>query len=918
MMDKVYNPKAIESRWYSAWEEAGYFKPNDKAAQSFCIALPPPNITGSLHMGHALEATLIDTLIRRQRMQGKATLWQVGTDHASIATQMVVERQLPEGVTRYHVGREALLEKIWEWKDESGGRIIKQLRRMGATGDWSRERFTMDPHMSHAVYDVFIKLYEEGLIYRAQRLVNWDPVFHTALSDLEVINEEEDGFLWHIAYPLADGSASITVATTRPETMLGDVAVAVHPDDERYQKMIGKKIKLPLSDREIHIIADTYVEATFGTGAVKITPAHDFNDYAMGQRHHLPMINIFTKEACINENAPKVYQGLERFAAREKILADLKTAGLLIEAQPYKRSVPRGDRSGAIVEPLLSDQWFVKIESLAKPAIEAVKNGDIRFIPENWSKTYFHWMNNIQDWCISRQLWWGHRIPAWYDNKDNIYVGFDEQDVRKKYQLPADLVLTQDHDVFDTWFSSALWPFATLGWPEQTPDYQRFYPTNVLVTGFDIIFFWVARMIMFGLKFTGKVPFPEVFIHGLICDSEGKKMSKSKGNVIDPIDLIEGATLEQLIQERTKDMMQPQKAKQTAELTKKQFPDGIPEFGTDAVRFTFCSLPSMNRSIPFDLQRVGGYRNFCNKLWNAARFVMMNLQDVKQVDQKYLPQAQAIDRWIISRLQVTIDAVNKALDEYRFDFAAQAIYEFMWYEYCDWYLELTKPILNQESFTPEQKAATQYTLVYVLETILRLLHPMIPFITEEIWQDVAPLLGNHAKSVMVAPYPVADHSIIDENAIADIVSLQHIILAIRNLRGEMQIAPGQQITVLFNQGTEEDRKRIQAYKIWLHTFAKIKESSWLSGPVPESATALVETLEIFVPLEGLIDKKAEATRLQKELTKLQEELTVLEQRLANPGYRDKAPVAVVTKAEQRVAELQEHQQKLKTQLQKMN
>lgn len=916
-MDKVYNPKAIENRWYTTWEQENYFKPNDEGSDAFCIALPPPNITGSLHMGHALEATLIDTLIRRARMQGKATLWQVGTDHASIATQMVVERQLPPDVTRYQVGREALLEKIWAWKDESGGRIIQQLRRMGASGDWSRERFTMDPHMTRAVYKVFIQLYEEGLIYRAQRLVNWDPVFHTALSDLEVLNEEEEGFLWHIAYPLADGSGSITIATSRPETLLGDVAVAVHPDDERYQHLIGKEIKLPLTERNIPIIADTYVDPTFGSGGVKITPAHDFNDYAIGQRHGLPLINILTKEAHINDNAPAAYRGLERFAAREKILADLQSLGLLVLTQPYKRSVPRGDRSGAIIEPLLSDQWFIKIESLAKPAIQAVEKGDIRFIPENWSKTYFHWMNNIQDWCISRQLWWGHRIPAWYDQQNNIYVGMDEAEVRAKYQLSADVTLEQDQDVFDTWFSSALWPFATLGWPETTPEFERFYPNTVLVTGFDIIFFWVARMIMFGLKFTGKIPFSEVFIHGLVCDAEGKKMSKSKGNVVDPIDLIEGASLEQLIAARTKDMMQPQKAKEMTELTKRQFPNGIPEFGTDAVRFTFCSLPSMNRSIPFDLNRVAGYRNFCNKLWNASRFVLMNVTEKDQIKQLPDELTNHINKWIISRLQITIAEVNRALDEYRFDFAAQALYEFTWYEYCDWYLELVKPILNNADYCSTQKASTRHTLVSVLETLLRLLHPMVPFISEEIWQHTAPLLNITQKSIVLAPYPQAVPQLIDEKAIGDITWLQQVILAIRNIRGEIQVQPSQAITILYNQGNSTDHERLAVYELWIHTLTKVKNSSWLTGNPPEAATALVGDLEIFVPLQGLVDKTAEINRLQKEINKADDELTVLLQRLNNPSYCEKAPAAVVSKAQQRVEELQQNKAKLENQLEKI-
>lgn len=914
-MDKTYNPQAIEQSWYQTWENNNYFAPNTQG-QPYCIMLPPPNVTGSLHMGHGFQHTLMDILIRYHRMQGDNTLWQPGTDHAGIATQMVVERKLmAEGKTRQALGREAFVKKVWEWKEESGDTITKQTRRLGTSMDWLRERFTLDEPLSLAVREVFIRLYEEGLIYRGTRLVNWDPKLLTAISDLEVISHEEEGKLWHIRYPLADNSGYITVATTRPETMLGDVAVAVHPEDERYTHLVGKHVQLPLTGRTIPIIADDYVEKEFGSGCVKITPAHDFNDYAIGQRHQLTPINIFTPDAKINENAPEAYHGLDRFVAREQIIKDLELIDLLDKVEKHALKIPKGEKSDAIIEPYLTQQWFMKMKPLATPAIRAVEEKKIRFIPENWSKTYFQWLDNIEDWCISRQLWWGHRIPVWYDNDGNIYVGQDENDARKRHNLSSDIALTQETDVLDTWFSSALWPFSTLGWPEQTPDLKTFYPTSVLVTGFDIIFFWVARMIMLGLKFVGEVPFKEVFITGLIRDSQGHKMSKSKGNVLDPLDLIDGISIDDLIQKRTYGLMQPGMAQKIEKMTRNEFPEGISAYGTDALRFTFCALASYGREIRFDLGRLEGYRNFCNKLWNAARYVMMNTEN-KDVSQGELSLP---DSWILSRLQTTIQAAHDALAQYRFDLFAQTIYEFTWNEFCDWYLELSKPILLSSESTEAQLRGTRWTLVTVLENLLRLLHPIMPFITEEIWQRIAPLANISAKTIMLQPYPVLDSSLKNEPKEAELEWLKSIVISVRTLRSEMNISPAKQLSVLLSKGTAEDKKRFIEHQRLILTLAKLENVTWLNaGDIPpESATALVGELEILIPMAGLIDKAEESARLSREIAKLSKETERAESKLQNSNFIDRAPSDVVEKEKAKLSDLKNTLQKLERQLDKI-
>jgi valyl-tRNA synthetase len=908
-MEKTYNPQDIETKWYSTWETNNYFKPSQQG-DAYCIMLPPPNVTGSLHMGHGFQHTLMDALIRYHRMCGENVLWQGGTDHAGIATQMVVERQLAQQKqTRHDLGREKFLEKVWEWKQESGGTITKQMRRMGASTDWSRESFTMDPDYAKAVEQVFISLYRESLIYRGKRLVNWDPHLLTAISDLEVISTEEQGSMWYIHYPLAEGTGHITVATTRPETLLGDVAVAVSPDDERYQAYIGHYLKLPLTDRTIPIIADDTVDPAFGTGCVKITPAHDFNDYAMGQRHQLPQINIFTPEALLNENAPKAYQGLERFAARKKIVADLEQQNLLEKIEPHTLKIPRGDRSGVVIEPYLTDQWFMKMQPLAEPALQVVKNGEIKFHPENWSKTYFQWLENIEDWCISRQLWWGHRIPAWYDNQNNVYVGASEAEVREHYQLATDLPLQQDKDVLDTWFSSALWPFATLGWPAETYELKTFYPTSVLVTGFDIIFFWVARMVMLGLKFTGQVPFKDVYVTGLIRDHEGHKMSKSKGNVLDPIDLIDGIDLSALIAKRTSGLMQPQMAKKIEQATQKQFPNGIPAFGTDALRITYCALASPTRDIRFDLGRIDGYRNFCNKLWNAARFVLMNVED-KLPTFDAQAELSVADHWIRSHLQKTIQQIHSYFKDYRFDLLTQTIYEFIWNEYCDWYLELTKPVTTQ---------ATANTLIYVLENVLRLLHPLMPFITEEIWQRIAPLANKTGKTIMLERYPECESAQINEHAEAEINWLKHIVTTLRTMRSEIGVSPGKKITLLCNKGNVSDKQRILQHQTLIMSLAKVESIQVIEDATTPAQTAmgLVGELQLLIPMAGLIDVAAETKRLEKELEKLQKELEKANNKLSNENFVKSAPAQVVTQERERLADFQSAIAKLTQQLQNL-
>ncbi|MGY8861918.1 MAG: valine--tRNA ligase [Pseudomonadales bacterium] len=925
-MEKTYNPNAIEQQWYQQWEDNNYFAPSGEGTP-YSIVIPPPNVTGSLHMGHAFQDTIMDALTRFKRMQGHDTLWQVGTDHAGIATQMLVERkvQLEEGKTRHDLGRDKFLEKVWEWKDESGGTITRQLRRMGASVDWSRERFTMDDGFYTAVQEAFVRLYDDGLIYRGKRLVNWDPKLHTAISDLEVISTDEKGHMWHLRYPLAngattaDGKAYIVVATTRPETMLGDAAVAVHPKDERYQHLIGKFIELPLVGRLIPVIADDYVDMEFGTGCVKITPAHDFNDYAMGQRHDLGMISVLDHDAAIvevphvyttagkvveehDETIPAAYRGLDRYLARDQIVADLDASSLLEAVEDHGLKVPRGDRSGLVIEPLLTDQWFVSTKPLAEPAIAAVEDGRIEFVPKQWENTYFSWMRDIQDWCISRQLWWGHRIPAWYDNEGAFYVGRSEEEVRLKHNL-GDINLKQDEDVLDTWFSSGLWTFGTLGWPDSTEALAKYHPTDVLVTGFDIIFFWVARMIMMTMHLTkdetgeAQVPFKTVYVHGLVRDQDGEKMSKSKGNVIDPLDLIDGIELDALLEKRTGNMMQPQLAKKIEKQTLKHFPDGIEAYGTDALRFTMCSLASTGRDIKFDLGRIEGNRNFCNKIWNATNYVLMNCdeQDCGQAGGEI--ELSLADRWIVSRLQKAEQKVIESMGVYRFDHAAEALYHFIWSEYCDWYLELSKPVLWDENATQAQLRGTRRTLVRVLETVLRLAHPIMPYITEEIWQKLKSLAGVEGDSIMLQPYPIADDGKIDETAETDLNWVRGIIDGVRNIRGEMNISPGKPIPVLLKQGDAADQQRLNTNSQFLIKLAKLESITWLEEgfEAPLSATALVGGLEVLVPMAGLIDKDAELGRLNKELGKLQGEIKRLGGKLGNAKFVDKAPAEVIEK-----------------------
>ena len=913
-MEKTYNPELIEQKYRDLWETGDLFssKTNSSSENAFSIVLPPPNVTGSLHMGHAFQHTIMDVFTRYNRSKGNQTLWQPGTDHAGIATQMVVERQLGlENISRHDLGRDKFTEKVWDWKSQSGGTITSQMRRLGASVDWERERFTMDESLSKAVKKVFIDLYNEGLIYRGKRLVNWDPVLLTAVSDLEVISKEENGFLWHIKYQVADSEEILIVATTRPETMLGDSAVAVHPEDERYQHLVGKFINLPLSDRKIPIIADDYVDMEFGTGCVKITPAHDFNDYEIGQRHKLEIINVLTDNASINLNAPTKYQGLDRFEARKAIVNDLEKQNLIEKIDPHTLMVPRGDRTNSIIEPYMTDQWFVKVKPLAEPAIDAVKNGSIRFVPENWEKTYFNWMENIEDWCISRQIWWGHRIPAWYDKEGNYYVA-DSIEVAQE-QAGKNAELTQDEDVLDTWFSSALWPFSTLGWPEETPEMSRFYPTSVLVTGFDIIFFWVARMIMFGLKFANDVPFKDIYITGLIKDGNGQKMSKSKGNVLDPIDLIDGISLEALLEKRTQGMMQPKLAEKIQKQTKKEFPDGIPSFGTDAIRFTFTALASFGRDIKFDLKRVEGYRNFCNKLWNASRFVLMNL-DSKSIN--FDAELSSQDKWILSRLQQVKTEVEKHLADYRLDLMSQTLYEFVWHDYCDWYLEISKPLLEND----KTKQGCEATLLKVLSETLVLLHPIIPFITEEIFEQSQKLQSNSTGKLISQPFPEPNKGLLNTEAEAEIDWLKEFILGIRKIRGEMNISPGKPLPCFVKSYSSKDQSYINNNKAMLFALAKLDTVDLLSQDEeePESAIALVGEMKILIPLAGLIDKGAERDRLNKEIEKLSKLKSQFAAKLNNEKFINGAPEAVVNNEKDKLASTENALKDLNQQLVKIS
>jgi valyl-tRNA synthetase len=935
-MEKTFDPRAVEARWRDTWEQQGWFAPQGHG-EPYAIMIPPPNVTGTLHMGHAFQHTIMDALTRYHRMSGRDTLWQPGTDHAGIATQMVVERNLKlEGSSRLDLGREKFVGKVWEWKKLSGDTITRQIRRMGNSVDWSRERFTMDEDYSVAVAEHFVRLYERGLIYRGKRLVNWDPVLQTAISDLEVVQEEENGKLWHLRYPLAagartqDGKDHIVVATTRPETMLGDSAVAVHPEDERYAQLIGRKVLLPLSEREIPIVADDYVDREFGTGCVKITPAHDFNDYALGQRHQLPLISIFTPTAAINEAAPAAYRGLDRFEARKRIVADLEALGLVQKIDDHKLKVPRGDRTGVVLEPYLTDQWFVDLtretrhdgqpgpgglKAITEPAIQAVEDGRIKFVPENWSNTYFHWLRNIQDWCISRQLWWGHRIPAWYDADGKVYVGRIEAEVRSKYSLPASLALKQDEDVFDTWFSSDIWPLATLGWPQQTPELKKFYPGSVLVTGFDIIFFWVARMVMMGLALEGEVPFREVYVHGLIRDSEGQKMSKSKGNVLDPLDLVDGISLDELLKKRTTGLMKPETAPKIEKATRKDYPAGIEPVGVDALRYTFAALASPGRDIRFDSSRAAGYRNFCNKIWNATSYVLMNSegQDVG-LDASAPVNLSAADRWIVSRLQKVEAEAAQHFRDYRFDLLAQSLYQFAWNEYCDWYLELTKPALRGED--EAAKRGTRRTLLRVLEAILRLLHPLMPFVTEDLWQRVAPLAGKSGPSIMLQPYPQAQPEKIDEAAEGDVEWLKAFILGLRQIRSGMNISPAKELPVLIQDAAASDRERLARLQDFIGALARVAPPRVLeAGEIaPQSATALLGNMKILVPMAGLIDKAAELARLQKNKARLEGDLAKNQARLASEKFVSGAPPEVLEKERARVAQQQQELAALEEQI----
>ena len=944
-METTYDPRRIESGVYAAWEEGDRFAPRGDG-RPYCIMIPPPNVTGTLHMGHAFQDTIMDTLVRYHRMRGRDTLWQMGTDHAGIATQVVVERQLEsEGRDRRELGREAFVERVWDWTRESGGTIRRQLRRLGASVDWETERFTLDEGLSEAVLETFVRLYDKGLIYRGTRLVNWDPVLRTAVSDLEVKSEEEDGHLWHIHYPLCDpppgGPERVTVATTRPETMLGDVAVAVHPEDPRFADLVGREVELPLCDRRIPVIADDYVVQEFGTGCLKITPAHDFNDYAVGERHGLASIDIFTDTASLNENAPRAYRGLDRFEARDRIVKDLREAGLLDRVEACRHQIPRGERTGTVVEPRLTAQWFVRAAPLAEPAIRAVETGAVRFVPENWAKVYFQWMHDIEDWCISRQIWWGHRIPAWYGPDGGIYVGRSEAEIRERHRLGPEVLLERDPDVLDTWFSSALWPFSTLGWPRASERLARYYPTSVLVTGFDIIFFWVARMIMMGVEFMEEVPFDDVYIHGLVLDADGEKMSKSRGNILDPLDLIDGIDLESLVVKRTTGLMKPGDAPRIAEATRRQFPDGIPAYGTDALRFTFCSLATNGRNIRFDLGRIEGNRNFCNKLWNAARYVLRSaapdgtgngadvsaeggagglagrpaggpgavprVADGHDLSDPRGDGAGAVpcvaDRWIRSRLVTLAEQVRDGYEGYRFDYVAASLYDFTWNEFCDWYLELTKPVLSGPDVPAAVRAATRRTLVEVFEILLRFLHPVMPFVTEDLWRRVAPVAGVEGESVMIQPWPEPGEA--DPEAEAEVEWIRTFVLAVRHVRGEMDLASGRRIAVRLQGGDPLDKERVEAHRELLLGLARLDRLDWLEpdAPPPPGAAAFAGSLKILLPFEGTVDLAAERARLEREIEKRVRDLGQVEAKLANEAFVTRAPAPVVEKQRERAAEL---------------
>ncbi|CAI1005559.1 valine--tRNA ligase [Serratia proteamaculans] len=944
-LDTAYDPKEIEQKLYDHWENQGYFKPNgDTSQESFCIMIPPPNVTGSLHMGHAFQQTIMDTMIRYQRMQGKNTLWQAGTDHAGIATQMVVERKIAaeENKTRHDYGRDAFIDKIWQWKAESGGTITRQMRRLGNSVDWERERFTMDEGLSNAVREVFVRLHKEDLIYRGKRLVNWDPKLRTAISDLEVENRESKGSMWHLRYPLADGAKTaegkdyLVVATTRPETVLGDTGVAVNPEDPRYKDLIGKEIVLPLVGRRIRIVGDEHADMEKGTGCVKITPAHDFNDYEVGKRHGLTMINILTFDGDIRQEAevfntlgeictdycneiPAQFRGLERFAARKAVVAAFEELGLLEEIKPHDLTVPYGDRGGVVIEPMLTDQWYVRTAPLAKVAVEAVEQGEIQFVPKQYENMYFSWMRDIQDWCISRQLWWGHRIPAWYDVNGKVYVGRNEAEVRSENNLGPDVVLNQDEDVLDTWFSSGLWTFSTLGWPEQTDALKTFHPTSVMVSGFDIIFFWIARMIMLTMHFmkdeNGKpqVPFKTVYMTGLIRDDEGQKMSKSKGNVIDPLDMVDGISLEDLLEKRTGNMMQPQLAEKIRKRTEKQFPNGIEPHGTDALRFTLAALASTGRDINWDMKRLEGYRNFCNKLWNASRFVLMNAEGQDcgfNGGEKVLSLA---DRWILAEFNRTVKAYREALDTYRFDLAANILYEFTWNQFCDWYLELTKPVVSNGN--EAEQRGTRHTLITVLEALLRLAHPVIPFITETIWQRVKTLTGETADTIMLQPFPEYDAALEDTQALNDLEWIKQAITAVRNIRAEMNIAPSKLLEVLLRNCNPDAERRVQENQSFIQRLARLESIALLpagdKGPL--SVTKLVDGAELLIPMAGFIDKDAEIARLSKEMGKLDAEIASIEGKLSNEGFVARAPEAVVAKERERLTACKEGKVKLQEQ-----